>query len=106
MRTGRAGHEKAFGYLRLKEAEIHPWRVFFQTNPFAHHVLKPAAKGLLGKEFGKQPWERLLEMDWGGGFDECQKAAQAAFPLAKGDLAEFARIYPSSLPMRWTFLTT
>jgi hypothetical protein len=41
-------------------------------------------------------WENILEQEWGGGFDECLQAAEAAFPAAKVDLARI-RAYLNAL---------
>ena len=59
-------------------------------------MLSQSGRRLLGPEFGKALWESLLEQEWGGGFEECRRAAEAAFPAAKVDLARI-RTYLSSL---------
>ena len=89
-------HEKVFGYLKLVEGEAKPWRCFFQARPFARHVLAPAGRRLMRADFGKGMWESILEQEWGGGFDECLQAAEAAFPAAKVDLARI-RAYLTAL---------
>jgi hypothetical protein len=89
-------HEKVFGYLKLAEGEAKPWRRFFQAQPFARHVLAPAGRRMMSADFGKGLWENILEQDWGGGFDDCLLAAEAAFPAAKVDLARI-RAYLNAL---------
>jgi hypothetical protein len=79
-------HEKVFTYLGIKGAGKRPWRAFFQMAPFARHVLQPAAKHLMGPDFGKVLWEDLLSLELGGGINECRLAAEANFPTAKVDL--------------------
>lgn len=89
-------HEKVFGYLKLAEGEGRPWRRFFQSKPFTRHVLASAGRKLLGPDFGRVLWENIVEQEQGGGFDECQKAAEVAFPAAKVDLDRI-RAYLSTL---------
>ena len=89
-------HEKVFGYLSLSQGGAKPWRPFFQSRPFARHVLAPAARRLLREDFGKELWERILELELGGGLDQCHQAATAAFPASKVDLDQI-RAYLSTL---------
>lgn len=90
-------HEKVFGYLKQGEGQPKPWRAFFQSRPFARHVLHAAGKRLAAEpDFGKAVWESLLELEHGGELDSCQKAAEAAFPAATVDLARI-RAYLSIL---------
>lgn len=89
-------HEKVFGHLGRANDARRPWREFFQTHPFDRHVLRGAGRKLVERELGKRVWEGLLELEWGGGLDECQKAAGAAFPAAKVDLARI-RAYLAAL---------
>ena len=69
---------------------------FFQAQPFARHVLAPAGRKMMRADFGKGLWENLQEEEFGGGFDECLQAAEAAFPAAKVDLARI-RAYLKAL---------
>jgi hypothetical protein len=89
-------HEKVFGYLKIAEGEAKPWRQFFQARPFARHVLASAGRRLVSADFGRGLWENILELELGGGFDECQQAAEVSFPAAKVDLARI-RAYLTAL---------
>lgn len=89
-------HEKVFGYLKLAEGDAKPWRRFFQAQTLARHVLASMGRRLLHPDFGKALWESVVEMELGGGFDECQQAAEAAFPLSQVDLYQI-RAYVRAL---------
>lgn len=81
-------HEKCFGHLTRAADSARPWRDFFLLTPLRTHCLLSVGRRLAEeRDFGRQMWEALLELEFSGRLPALAAAATAAFPDSEVEVA-------------------